>query len=180
MPEIGLPWFDSVRLDGQCAVASNRMYMSIQRLKTVAPAVFHLVHDAELIRVAATESKFNSNLHITVDPVLKWATVTTSLGYKHPSNGGIWSDIPNDMDRWRSIVPTGKSVASGGLYLDVALLQTLVESSPSGKVVLQQNVNVNESCLMRDTLDPDWFGLFYPRPADGALNGAIVPNWWKA
>ncbi len=170
-------WCKSIRIDRGCAVVTNRHFMAVQRIECNLPDPIHIVADPALIEQCCKEAQYHSNLHIAVVPSIKYASAKTTFGYQYPGNAALWLSKPNEMDRWREIIPDGLCKASnGGMLLDLEGMEYLIKTSPSGKVVVEENVDFNRPVVVNDFVDPNWFGLFSARD-DKLHNPPIIPKW---
>lgn len=172
-------WFNSIRIDNGVAIASNRAIMAVEQIGGPS-GVIHIPNDPVLIAQCETEAPFASVLHITLPPGLQWASAKTDLGYVYPGNASVWSDLPNDMDKWRSLLPNGKpGGAKGGMYWDSDWIYDLGRSSPSGKLIFPEAIDTRRPVVVRDVHDPRWFGLFTSIDQSGQFPAATLPEWVK-
>lgn len=174
------PWCKSVRLEGNLAIVTNRQYIAIERLDTVAPSVLHIPADPALIDQCAKEAVFHSKMHIVANDMLKFASLKTSLGYQHTGNAGLYLDGVNVIDRWRDILPTAPVKKSkGSMCLELGAVANLIESSPSGKIVFPEHIDWTVPVVVRDAVDPNWCAFFYVRESDNIHDPATIPGWIK-
>lgn len=177
-------WFRAVRIDNGIALATNRIIMALENISNDNVGVVHIIADPALIAQCASEAPYKSLLTITVNEALKYAVAKTTLGYVHPGNCVVWSDEPNEFDRWRSLVdrtrePLDKS--TGAMYWDAENIANLAAASPSGRIVFEEFIDCTGArpTIVRDPNDYEWFGLFQPwaKITDGAYNPATLPTW---
>ena len=171
--------FRAIRLDNGQAVATDRSFMAIENIGGPS-GVVHILPDPKLIAQCKTESVFDSKLTITVNEMLKFAVAKTTLGYVHPGNCSIWADGENDFDRWRSVVMESAAPAmksSGGMFWVAESIAKLAASSPSGRLVFEENIDVSRPTLVRDVLDYDWLGVFSPHSIKDLYKPATLPTW---
>lgn len=176
------PLFNCIRLDNGQAVATNRMLMAIENIGGPS-GIVHIIADPALIAQCVTEAKFDSRLTITVVEELKFATAKTTLGYIHPGNCSYWPEAVTPFDRWRDVVMQAKEPAlasKGGMFWDAASMSRLASSSPSGRVVFEQNIDTSRPALIRDVTDYDWLGVFTPFSAKDNFVPATIPTWMTA
>ena len=174
------PWCRSIRLDGNMAIATNRFYIAIERLDTSVASVLHIPADPVLIEQCVKEAPFHSKMHIVANDMLRFASLKTSLGYAYPGNAGVYLDTLNPVDRWREIVPTSLPKKSkGSMCIDTAMLASLAESSPSGKITFPEHIDWTLPVVVRDAVDPNWCGIFYVRESDNPHDPATIPGWAK-
>lgn len=172
------PWCQSIRLEGNFAIASNRFYLVVERLETTAPSVLHIPADPALIEQADKEAMFHGKMHIIANDILKFASLKTSLGYQYPGNAGLYLDQPNTLDAWRNIVPKDlpkKSKGSMCLFLDP--LKNLIETSPSKTITFPENIDWTQPIVVRDAVDPNWCAFFYVRESKNPHDPATIPGW---
>ncbi len=173
-------WAKSFRLDGNCIVATNRNYLAVERLNVTVDKPIHIKADESFIDQCRAETVYNSNVHFIANDILGMVTARTTLGYQHPGNllhnpGGV-----NEMDRWRSIVPSQPaSVTNIAMMLDTTHLRMFAETSPSGKIVFEQHVDIQQPSIVRDLIDPDWFGVMWCKDSKTPHVPATLPGWFK-
>ena len=174
------PWCRSVRLETNLAIVTNRFYLVIERLESVAPSVLHIPADPVLIEQCKTEAVYHSKMHIVANDMLKFASLKTSLGYQFAGNAGLYLDAPNVMDRWREIIPDSMPKKSkGSMCLWTADLANIAESSPSGQIVFPEHIDWSQPVVIRDAVDPNWCAFFYVRESDNPHDPAIIPGWLR-
>lgn len=176
------PWFRSVRIDNGIAVATNRIVMAVENISSTNVGVVHIIADPDLIAQCMIEAPFKSTLTITVNDMLKYAVAKTTLGYIHPGNCAVWSDEPNDFDRWRSIVDLARQPVdkpSGGMFWSAENIASLAAASPSGRIVFEEIIDCTGTrpTIVRDVNDYEWFGLFQPYSRDSNYSPATLPSW---
>jgi hypothetical protein len=177
----GEPWFTSIRIDNGQAVATNRSIMAIENIGGPA-GIVHVIADPALIEQCRKEAPFKSTLTITVNEPLKFAVAKTMLGYVHPGNCAVWSDAPNDFDKWRETVlrckePVAKS--SGGMFWNADGIARLAAASPSGGLIFEETIDANGArpTLIRDVAEHDWLGVFNPFSSVNNQPAATLPSW---
>ncbi len=176
------PWCDSIRLEDNYAIATNRYYLIVERLDptVVSRPALHIKIDPALLAVAQSEAPLHGKIHIAAVDVLKHASAKTTFGYSHPDNIGLYLDDPNDLDRWRSIIPTEEPiVGAGSMGLNVESIATLVSTSPSGKVTFPEIIDWTQPVIVNDAVDPNWFAVFYVREHTNLHTAARLPRWFK-
>jgi hypothetical protein len=181
-------WFRSIRIDNGLAVASNRTIMAVENIHVPngnPDGIVHIVADPLLIEQCRKEAPFKSFLTITVNEVLRFAVAKTTLGYIHPGNCAVWSDKPNDFDRWRSLVELTRQapVASkGAMFWNAENIANLAAAAPSGRIVFEEFIDATGSrpTLVRDVNDYEWFGIFQPFGYQTAYSSATLPSWMTA
>lgn len=180
MPHFANEWFNTIRIDNGCAVASNRIVMAVERLENPNSGICHIIADKALIAQCAAEAPFKSDLVVTVIDELKYATAKTTLGYVHPGNACLWSETPNDYDRWRSIIALDRAKKSvGGMFWETSSIANLAASSPSGRLVFEEFIDCTRPTIVRDINDYGWFGVFNPYSDHDRTDPATLPNWFS-
>ena len=173
-------WFHSVRIDNGQAVASNRHIMAIENIFG-NPGIVHIKADPALIAQCKTEAAFGGTLTVTVNEMLKHGAAQTTLGYVHPENAVIFSDEPNDLDKWRGITLKASEplkASKGGMFWDIDEMIRLTGASPSGKVVFEEFIDAyHRPTLMRDIHSMDWLGVFNPYTLKETYSSATMPTW---
>jgi len=177
-------WFRSIRIDHGIALATNRVVMAVEKINSdTNDGVIHIIADQALITQCASEAPFKSMLTITVNELLQYAVAKTTLGYVHPGNCVVWSNEPNDFDRWRSIIDLTREPAikpSGGMYWSAENIANLAAASPSGRLVFEEIIDCTGArpTIVRDVNDYEWFGIFQPfTRGDGSYSPATLPSW---
>lgn len=173
------PWVNSIRLESNLAIVTSRTMLAVERLPvTNDDAPIHIVTSPDLVTACAGEASFNGSLEVVVNDALRWASAKTTFGFQLPTNATVWSDVPNPLDRWRSIVPSDAPTKSkGSLCLWTDQLQHLVAASPSHQIVFPAVIDWTVPVLIRDAVDENWFAVFYVRKSDNPHKPAIKPEW---
>lgn len=178
------PEFRCIRLDNGQLVATDCRLMSIENVGPKFEGVAYIVPEPALIAQCRSEIAFGSNVTLSVTPAIAYASAKTSLGY---TSGNILYVHPGTsrFDRWREVVKQGatKGVAlnQGGMFWDTEWIARLGKSSPSGKLVFPENIDITQPALIRDANDYDWLGCFNPAALQGAPTPppATLPEWMK-
>lgn len=180
MPDNASEWFRSIRIDNGCAVVSNRATMVVELIGGPS-GIVHLRTDPELVEQCIKEAPYGGKVTVTVNEALKFAVAKTTFGYAHPGNCAVWSDVSNELDRWRSIAwqtkePLEKSV--GAMFWNVDQISTLGDASPSGRIVFEAHIDAQRRpTVIRDITDYNWFALFNPFNASESYSPATLPTW---
>lgn len=180
IPDNANEWFNSIRLEGNYAIASNKQIMAVERLDYKNPEIpTHVVNNEVLKKQCTDESKFGSDLFIHVNSMLKFASVKTTFGYNHSENAVIWSESDNRLDNWKETVPSETNkAAKGAMFWETHNIANLGKSSPSGCIVFEEFIDERKPVLVRDLNDDRWFGVFVPGVDDGSIKAAELPEWW--
>jgi hypothetical protein len=174
-------WFNTVRIENGVALASNKLFMAIERIGG-PDGVIHIIADPLLVQQCQTEAQYSSTLTITVIEAMQFATAKTTLGYIHPGNCCKWSGPENDLNDWRKIVANAAEPAAasnGGMVWNARCLAAIIACAPSKCVSFEENIDVSRPALMRDVADPNWVGLFNPWLETGDYPAAVMPEWLK-
>lgn len=175
--------FRTLRFEDNLLIATNRSYMAVEEIGGGNSGIFHLILNDELLAQCKNEAAFSGRLTVTVTEVLGHAVGKTTYGYVTPGNIGYFGALSPDWVRWREIVAEVAQPAAnpnGGMFWNVAGLQALAASSPSGEVVFEAVINTMRPALIRDVKDPNWIGLFKPHNAERVYQPATLPAWAKA
>lgn len=180
MPENATEWFNSIRLEGNFAIASNKQIMVVERLDFTNPdEPMHIVHSEILRKQCENEAKFNSDLEINVNSMLKFSNAKTTFGYNFQENATMWNDFENDLGRWKEVVPTNCNTAThGAMFWEANNIANLSKSSPSGCIVFEEFIDERKPVIIRDINDENWFATFVPGVSDGSIEPAKLPEWW--
>jgi hypothetical protein len=154
--------------------------MVVERIEPSNPASLHIIPDPALVAAAEKEIGFHSKISIVANDFLKFASAKTTLGYQHPTNVALYSDHPNELEKWRGVVPVDPhESAKGSMCLWTRDLQWLAATSPSGQIVFPRVIDWTKPVLVRDAVDDRWFGVFYVRESDNPHKPAVVPGWFR-
>lgn len=179
-PESADEWTNSLRLEDNFIMATNRCYMAVERISATIATPVHIKADPIFIAQCATESQYSSNVFFVINQALGLVTARTTMGYQFPGNLLLTSTTPNKLDNWKSVVPRNASkVANGGMMLDMSQFMMLAETSPSKQIVFEQHIDITRPTIVRDLHDPDWFGVFNPKDVKNIHDPATVPGWFK-
>jgi len=166
------------------AIATNQKIAAVEYLgPTNEPnGCAHVILDSVMIEKAKEESAYGSFFEVSTIPEIAAGAVKSMLGWAYPGNPCRWFD-KTAMNDWRKWVNEKPVKTKGAMYWDLSHLQTLLQSSPSGKIIFPEMIDVDYPILIRDRMNDNWFGLFVAKPteADAALNpvkAATLPIWW--
>lgn len=165
------------------AIVANQKIAAIEYLgpTTDQDGVAHVMLDPMLLDVCKKESKFNSWLEINLIPEIATGIAQTMLGYTHKGNACMFpvNSVMNGWREWGPLKPVTKT--TGPLFLNLDYIELLNKTSPSGKIVFAEHIDVSQPTVIRDRENECWVGLFFPAPPltePGAI-AAILPNWWR-
>lgn len=179
-PESADEWTDSLRLEDNFIMATNRCYMAVERITANIPTPIHIKADPVFIAQCVTESQYSSNVFLVINHALGMVTARTTMGYQFPGNLLLTSQTPNKLDNWKAVIPRDTSkVANGGMMLDMAQFMMLAETAPSKQIVFEQYVDITRPTIVRDLHDPDWFGVFNAKDINNIHDPATLPRWFK-
>lgn len=180
IPENASEWFNSIRLEGNYVIASNRQIMAVERLDYENPETpIHIINNEALKKQCQDESKFNSDLLIHVNPALKFASAKTTFGYNFPENAVKWLEGENDLDRWKDVIPSERNTKTyGAMFWEAHNIANLGKAAPSGCIVFEEFIDSRKPVIIQDLNDDNWFAVFVPNVNDGTVAAAVLPEWW--
>lgn len=170
-------------------IASNSRVLAVERvaygLNNVKDGVFHMTIDPVLLEACAKEVQFSGNLQIVYNEMLDFAAAKTTFGYNYPKNAFVKFDVKpedNRLQNWRNILPGPVTASRGAMMVLNEHFQALGKCAPSGYLVFPEFIDEDVPVVIRDKIDSDWFGFFFPRTVDenGKLNSATpatIPEW---
>jgi len=172
------PWCNSVRLEQNLAIVTNREYLVIEKIDNPAAEPLHVVADPTLIEQSRTEAIYHSKLHIVANSMLRYASLKTSMGYQFAGNVGLYLNEPCLIESWRTVIPVAMAKKSkGSMCIEAGALTNIALSSPSGRITLPEHVDWSLPVVARDAVDPNWCAFFYVREADNPHEPATIPGW---
>lgn len=165
------------------AIATNVKVAAIEFIGTVPAGlneVCHVVVDDTLLNQCRAESMINGILTINTIPQIATASATTTSGWAYPGNPCLWFD-ETPLNEWREWPDRDRIKKSDGIMMwNLYHVEALLESSPSGKVYFPKFIDALKPIVMRDKDDPNWVGLFVPKPnGDIQHQEAELPDWWR-
>lgn len=167
------------------AIATNQKVMAVELIGMTneADCVAHITVDPELVKQCVNESLYDSFLEITYVPEILLATIKSMLGYTYLGNAAI-NGVPEQsaLSQWRKWLPPASARSNKGpMYWGLDHIETLVKTSPSGKIVFPEFIDIDKPIIIRDTDNDNWFGVFIARPAPSQLTPepAELPEWVK-
>lgn len=107
------------------------------------------------------------------------AIISSNMGYIH-SGDLLNKDTAQVDEMWRRAVPDElPTTHNGALFIDTSLLPLLGASSPSGRFAFPEFIDSTKPVIVRDVVDPDWFGVFHPKQTTASANTiAKLPGWF--
>jgi hypothetical protein len=164
------------------AVASDRKNAVVYLLgETDQPdGAFNIVADAAMIAACTNEIPFKGNLEIVAIPGVG-ASAKTTFGFVYSGNAVNFEDRTKLAD-WRTLYePIKKS--RGAMFWNVAGISQLAAASISGSIRFPEFIDGGKPVIVRDVIDPNWYGLFMAnRFVDGQsveVEPATLPDWAK-
>lgn len=177
------PIFRSFRLDNGKIIVSDRKFMAIEHIGNWE-GVFHIQLDDRTLEQCRSEAQFAGTMEVIPTPALNFTTAKTTMGYAPVGNIGVFPQGANTFDRWVDIVKQCAEPAAaprGGMVWRCDAINALAMSSPSGIVVFEETIDVEQRpTIVRDINSPDWCGFYLPRLHDGMHHAAAtLPGWLK-
>lgn len=166
------------------AIATNRKIAAIEKIgKSSLDAMkMNVCVDEKLVEQCKTEVAFNSSVTFINNPMLKFISVKTSLGYVHSGNAGIYATGENAFETWRDWFPDElPTEPNGGIFSNLENLALLASSSPTASVIFQEIIDNKKPVIVQDIHEPAWIGLFMPRPDAQTRSPEpfVIPDWVK-
>lgn len=166
------------------AIVTNQKIAAIEILPQYEPGenghVAHIVLDPSLIAQCKAESFFDGSLYINTIPEIATGMAQTSSGWAFQGNACHWF-TETIMDNWRDWANPIPSLQSYYVMAwNLAHVQALFESSPSGKIYFPRHIDASKSITLRDLENPNWVGLFMPKRPNNQIHEepATLPEWW--
>lgn len=160
-------------------VATNVKVAAIEYLRSEGPdeSTAIAVDDA-LIAQCEKEIQFNSNLHITANPALKFTAIKTSFGYNHALNCHVELPAKCDFHTWRDWFPDALATkTNGAMFWGMQALYGLAQASKSGGLVFPEFIDTSLPVVVNDSEANNWVGLFMPTTGGAKTTPATIPDW---
>lgn len=175
-------WLEVTECGDVLAIATNVKIAAIEHIgKTdVEPFGMNVCVDEAITQQCQIETAFNGMISFVNNPVLKFVSAKTSLGYIHTSNAGVYTDGKNEFKTWREWLPDElPKKTNGGIFSNLNNLSLLASSAPTGSVVFHKYIDKNAPVMVRDVHDDNWIGLFMPRPdaKNRSPEPFTIPDW---
>lgn len=164
-------------------ISSNQKIAAVEYIgdTTESDGYADVCIDPILVKQCESETVFNSSLEITTVPQLKMGSAKTMCGFVYSGNACIYNEN-SILDKWRTWIPKAPLKKSeGALYLNLNYVQSLLLSSPSGKVIFPSHIDTNQPIVLRDRESENWVGLLMgkPHPSESQAIPATLPKWWN-
>lgn len=169
------------------AIATNRKLSVIERVGSNPSNLTGSIHfplDPSIVAQCVQEAPFKSLINITVNPVLSYAVAKSTLGWSFQGNAMLNGESIEfgHLNEWREWLPPKITKTAGAMFWNVDLIAQLAASSPSGRVVFPEFIDVSKPIVLRDFVDEKWVGIFM---ANRMLNNgtvepatpATLPKW---
>lgn len=175
------PSWNTLRIDGDCVVASDRTFLVAEKFGIGGEGIFHIVPDPAMIAQCKIEAQHGGRITFTVNEMLGFAIAKTTFGWQTNTNLLYTGVVDEDWQKWRDIIKkaTPADASRGAMYWNTDTITRIAESSPSGGVVFEENIDTSRPVLIRDITDYNWIGCFHPLPGASQQVGATIPSWIK-
>jgi len=175
-------WLEITDKGDVLAIATNRKIAAIEHLGMIKadPGKMNVCVDEAFVQQCQTETAFNGTITFVNNPVLKFVSAKTSLGYVHATNAGVYTDGKNEFETWRDWFPDEMpKKTNGGIFSNLDNLALLASSAPTASVVFQKWIDAEKPVMVRDVHDDKWVGLFMPRPdaKNRSPEPFAIPTW---
>ena len=157
-------------------VATDSRFAAVQRLGEMAGEFRAcVVADDTMTLQAMAEKPFSSSLFISAEKV------TTSLGFTYPGNPFALAPQGkiNELFSWRKLFQTAPEKSSGSMFIDMARMRFMLETSPSGRVLFPDKIDTAFPIIVKDAIDSDWLGVFLGRSEDAPQFYGSLPGWFN-
>lgn len=165
------------------AIATNSRVLACQYLGKTDQATdaVNILITEPLVQQCKIEAEFDGVLSVTTIPGVDYATANTTFGFNYPYNAASFTDEMGGGKRWsewRNIIPPAvASKSSGHMFLTGEWIASLAHAAPSGRIVFPAHIDVKIPVIVRDSVDPDWFGMFLGTSVQGNTKPATRPEW---
>jgi hypothetical protein len=166
-----------VRIEQQGGVAIalasyTKMFVGECLQESGEDGVVNVTIHPELLAIAKAEAEQSGKLHIQQAPGWTIARGVVT-GRMFPLN----AEVPGEWPDWRGLIPTVMPSKSNGAFVFSGYhISRMGASAPSGSFVLPRHVDHEQPVLVRDSVDPNWFGLFLVGTKEKHAP-AEVPEW---
>jgi hypothetical protein len=163
------------------AIITNQAIACIERIGTTSEknSYCDVILDANLLNKIKEEIVYGSTLTINTIPEFAISTAQTTMGNQFNNCCAWYDDSP--LNKWRSWGTENASKSVGAMYWELDEIEVLTRSSPTGKIVFPEFIDVNKPITLRDRYSDQWVGLFIPKPNVGEIikQKAELPVWWR-
>lgn len=176
--------FRTLRLENGMVIATDRQFMAVEQVESFE-GYAHVIIDDALLTQCEMETQFSGMVEFIPNPHLKFTAAKTTMGWNAPGNVGYYPDQPTDFDKWRTVTQQCAQElqhSTGGMCWDTDGLIRLAQSSPSGLLIFEQNIDASSGrpTIIRDANSAFWCGFFIPRVNDGRQKlPAKMPEWLR-
>lgn len=164
------------------AISTNRYIMAVELLPHFDPSpdgVCHVVLDPTLIGQCKFDSLLDATLTINTIPEIALGQASTSTGWSFGGNACHWFD-ETPLDRWREIAEKNVGKSQYVMSWNLPHVQSLFESSPTGKIYFPRHIDATRPITLRDMGDESWVGIFIPSiDSKDRITEAELPDWWN-
>ena len=176
---------NTVRLENKSgksfAIATNEKIAVVEYLGVTdhADGCTHLKITKQLKEQATLEAMFDGQFNVTVMKEVGMSNITTTTGFIINDCCHWLDDTP--LNKWRTWGAKNSDKSRGIMYMDVFHIETLIKSSPSGKIYFPEFIDIKQPTTVRDCNNESWVGLFIPEPEGGKVitKQAELPEWWN-
>lgn len=177
---------NTVRLENKngesFAVATNQKIASIEYLGKTdkSDGAAHLILSKNFLQQLLAESATDYIITVTTVPQIAISTLQSTSNFMLLDCCHWWDDNDTPLKNWRDWGCSSANINKGVMYWNLFYVESLIKSSPSGKVIFPEFINVEQPIVLRDYYYPEWVGLFIPQISkDIKINeGADLPEWW--
>lgn len=162
------------------ALVSNSSIMAIEliTLNEGPDESCAIVFDPILVAECEKQAKFNGNLTVVSNTVLKYTTIKTTFGYAFTGNG--WHELPDDhvFIDWQKWFPEQLAKkTTGAMRWDADDIYKLAMSSPSEMLRFPLHIDTSMPILVCDNETENWVGLFVGSGKNEKVVPAELPAW---
>lgn len=176
---------NTVRLEnknGQSfAISTNQKIAAIEYLgfTHATDSSIHLKLSPELLQQLFMEATSNYMINIMTIPEIAISTLTSTSGFTLTDCCYWWQDTP--LADWRDWACEAPIASKGAMFWNLFHIESLIKSSPSGKIVFPEFIDYEKPITLRDRHNPEWVGLFIAEPPkpDKIRIPAELPEWWN-
>lgn len=159
------------------AVSTNQKIAAIEYLgKTqAADGVIHVKIVPQIIESLKNEIAFDSMINVTSIPEIGVSSMQSTFGYSATDCCYWFEDTP--LNLWREWIVENATESKQPMYWNLFYVQSLIQASPSGKVVFPEFIDASKPVTLKDVSTDNWIGLFIPEDVK-IKDEAKIPTWW--